>query len=212
MAFVRDDLVKIVNTFKHKDQEVSLISIIFKLLLQITSDYFDQIDAINETREELFHYKKTPSGHKIEQLAELNEGLVYLTTAADNNVIAIKQFLIVADSKDNFLQLNPTEKEQLGEVKIVAEECQQMTRISSEVLERISTAYTNIINNNLNNIMNFLTIWSLVLAIPPIISGFYGMNVYLPFAGHSWAWIFSIIISLLPILLLLWILHRFHDL
>ena len=32
-------------------------------------------------------------------------------------------------------------------------------------------------NNNLNDTMKFLTVWSLVLTIPTILTGFYGMNV-----------------------------------
>ena len=41
------------------------------------------------------------------------------------------------------------------------------------IRDRVST----IINNRLNNVMKFLTSITLVMAIPTIISGLYGMNV-----------------------------------
>ena len=39
-------------------------------------------------------------------------------------------------------------------------------------------------NNSLNNVMKYLTSITLVMAIPTVISGIYGMNLkWLPFAG-----------------------------
>ncbi|MBY7146619.1 magnesium transporter CorA family protein, partial [Levilactobacillus brevis] len=39
-------------------------------------------------------------------------------------------------------------------------------------------------------------IWSLVLTIPTIITGFYGMNVRLPFASDAISWIFTVLLML----------------
>ena len=71
-----------------------------------------------------------------------------------------------------------------------------MVQISNEVTEKISTTSNNILNNNLNDTMKFLTVWSLILTIPTIMTGFFGMNVKLPGAQFPLAWIAIIILNI----------------
>jgi len=56
--------------------------------------------------------------------------------------------------------------------------------------------------------MKVLTIYTIVLSIPTIVSGFYGMNMKLPVADQEWSWVLSLIITLVIILIILWDLHR----
>lgn len=71
-----------------------------------------------------------------------------------------------------------------------------MFDVQAGVVSETEAAYGNILNNRLNQTMKFLTVWSLVLAVPPIVSGFYGMNVKLPLADHSEAWLDTLVITL----------------
>lgn len=52
-----------------------------------------------------------------------------------------------------------------------------MFEIETQVVDRIDHTLNSLANNNLNDTMKFLTIWSLTMAVPTIITGFYGMNV-----------------------------------
>ena len=62
-------------------------------------------------------------------------------------------------------------------------------------------AYGSMISNNLNVIMKFLTSITIFLAVPTMISGYWGMNVPVPFArdGVAFWWIvaFSILLTFL---------------
>ena len=86
-----------------------------------------------------------------------------------------------------------------------------MAKISLDVTERLSATSNNLLNNNLNDTMKFLTVWSLVLTIPTIITGFYGMNVALPLTKYPIAWVIICLITLLLMGILLYYLkkHRF---
>ena len=44
-----------------------------------------------------------------------------------------------------------------------------------------------VVSNNLNEVMKFLAGWTIVLMIPSILAGLYGMNVALPLADNPWA-------------------------
>ncbi|WP_054657690.1 CorA family divalent cation transporter [Apilactobacillus ozensis] len=104
------------------------------------------------------------------------------------------------------------EKQKIEDVTVEYNECQYMFDVLNDIVGQIEETYGNIINSNLNQTMKVLTIWSLVLAIPPIISGFYGMNVGLPFANSWFSWIFTIIITIVIIVVMLMYLRKHHDL
>ena len=53
----------------------------------------------------------------------------------------------------------------------------EMTNIYRDIIHGARELVSTIINNRLNNVMKFLTSITLVMAIPTIISGLYGMNV-----------------------------------
>lgn len=48
-----------------------------------------------------------------------------------------------------------------------------------------------------NNVMKVLTLYSIVLTIPGIVFGFFGMNVHFPFTQDHWGWLITIGIAVL---------------
>ena len=94
-------------------------------------------------------------------------------------------------------------RERLDDVLIESNQSAEMVKISQQVTQTLSATSNNMMNNNLNDTMKFLTVWSLVLTIPTILTGFYGMNVSLPVGHSSTDWIF---ISLIGIVLMLWLI------
>ena len=78
-----------------------------------------------------------------------------------------------------------------------------MFEIETQVVDRIDHTFNSLANNNLNDTMKFLTIWSLTMAVPTIITGFYGMNVKLPLAEMQYAWMLTLGISVALIVAML---------
>lgn len=52
-----------------------------------------------------------------------------------------------------------------------------MTNIYRDIIDGTRELLSSVIDNRLNNVMKYLTSITLVMAIPTIISGIYGMNV-----------------------------------
>ena len=71
---------------------------------------------------------------------------------------------------------------------------------SAKTIDSIQNAYSTIANNTLNQRMKTLTIITILLAIPNVFYGMYGMNIALPFQSESWAYVgivgFTVIIIL----------------
>jgi Mg2+ and Co2+ transporter CorA len=67
------------------------------------------------------------------------------------------------------------------------------------MLKSIKETFESIINMESNKYINRLTMWNIILVIPTVIVGYYGMNVDLPFAESKFAatGIFLVILLLL---------------
>ena len=69
----------------------------------------------------------------------------------------------------------------------------------SKMLKSIKETFESIINMDSNTNINRLTMWNIILVVPTVIVGYYGMNMRLPFAEYEQAatWIFIFIMVLL---------------
>ncbi|WP_252902524.1 CorA family divalent cation transporter [Paucilactobacillus hokkaidonensis] len=85
-----------------------------------------------------------------------------------------------------------------------------MTNNQSQILDQYSNMVSSVVSNNLNDVMKILTSITLILTVPTIIGGLYGMNVNLPGAqmasAFTWIMIATIIICLITLHVL-----RHHD-
>ena len=80
-----------------------------------------------------------------------------------------------------------------------------MAEMATSIVEQMSGMYNNLINIKLNETMRIMTIWSLLMTIPTVISGFFGMNVDLPLAKVEGGWIIITVITAV----LLWAMWKF---
>lgn len=93
--------------------------------------------------------------------------------------------------------MSEDELEQLEDAHIEARQLMEMTNLSAQVIEKLEGTYNNVLNNNLNDTMKTMTKLSILLAIPAIVTGFFGMNVELPsiFMNISQSWFWVIVLS-----------------
>jgi magnesium transporter len=77
-------------------------------------------------------------------------------------------------------------------------------------IKNIREAYSAIISNDLNRVMKILTITTILLTVPTIVSSIFGMNVILPWAQDplGFFYIMGLILFSLAILLLVIIRRR----
>ena len=71
-----------------------------------------------------------------------------------------------------------------------------MVEMYSHILNSMIEVFASIISNNLNLVMKFLASVTIILAIPTLISGLWGMNVPVPFAESSYGFAFVLTLAL----------------
>ena len=217
IAFTNDLIITKSDSRYRIKQETrcNKFDMIFNMLQRINKPYMNKLDQINESVENLQNSrnKSRVNNRHLNEIAILKNDLVYLKTATAANIMAINQ---LQKSSDNFeipISFNHRQDQHIDDVAVEYDESKYMFDVLDEIVSQIEDTYSNIINNNLNDVMKVLTVWSLILAIPPIISGFYGMNVgVLPFANSSWSWFFTLVITVAIIYWMLYYLKKHHDL
>ena len=82
----------------------------------------------------------------------------------------------------------------MEDVLIEIKQAIEMSSIYLNILSGTMDAFASVISNNLNIVMKILASITIVISIPNIIAGFYGMNVEgLPLAQFFW---FPVVLSL----------------
>ena len=86
-----------------------------------------------------------------------------------------------------------------------------MAQIYREIIDGTRELATSIINSRLNNVMKRLTSITVLLSIPMVISGMYGMNVsteWMPFAKTAHGFGLIVIITIIICAVLMFFLKR----
>ena len=103
----------------------------------------------------------------------------------------------------DIIKLYEDDRELLEDVLIEVEQAIEMSNIYSNILSGTMDAFASIISNNLNIVMKVLTSITILMAIPTMVSSFYGMNVSgLPFANFGAVVIIVVILTALVAMIL----------
>ena len=114
-------------------------------------------------------------------LHELESNLVYFATSLRANGVVLDKL-----ARYSSIKQYPEDKGLLDDVLVENKQAIEMTQIYRDIISGTRELMTTIINNRLNNAMKFLAAITIVMAVPTVISGVYGMNVgtkWMPFAN-----------------------------
>lgn len=147
---------------------------VYQILLRATNLYQALLRAIDKKRSEVEKRvgSETTEDKDLINLHELETNLVYFATSLSANKVVLDRL-----TRYERIKQYPEDKELLDDVIVENRQAIEMTNIYRDIIHGSRELVSTIINNRLNNVMKFLTSITLVMAIPKIISGIYGMNV-----------------------------------
>lgn len=177
------------------------------ILLRISYRYLQnlkQIDKISSYMEQ--QLKKPMKNRELIQLLGLEKSLVYFSTSIKANEVTMEKI-----QRGRIIKLYEDDEDLLDDVLIEMHQANEMCSIYSDILSRMMDAFSSVISNNLNDVMKVLTSITIVMTIPNIVFGFYGMNVSdLPF---PYAW-FTVVVAIVAVAIVTLILIKrnlFND-
>lgn len=210
IIFVRDDYfitVSLTDNYIIQELEKKKNVITYKksrLLLQIfysnSERFLSLLKRLNkETEVAEGVLKNSMKNKELLKLLSLKKSLVYFTTSLKSNEVVMEKTL-----RGNLIKLYEEDEDILDDAIIENKQAIEMSRIYSDILTETLDAYASIISNNLNGAMQFLTAITIILAIPTMISSYWGMNVPVPLQDNPFGFVvivlFSLIIGLIAII------------
>jgi len=145
-----------------------------------------QIDKISIQLEK--QLRKSMKNKELIQLLELQKSLVYFSTSLKSDETTIEKMM-----RGRYIKMYEEDQDILEDVLIEIKQAIEMSNIYLNVLSGTMDAFASVISNNVNNVMKILASITIVISIPNIIAGFYGMNVSgLPLSQFFW---FPVILS-----------------
>lgn len=167
--------------------------------------YLRQIDKKSLMIEKRLH--RSMKNRELIQLHSLEKSLVYFSTSLKANEITLEKML-----KLDIMQKYEDDKDVLEDVIIENKQAIEMTEIYSNILASTMDFFASVISNNLNIVMKVLASVTILMSIPTIISGIFGMNVPLPltdeFVQNPLPFLFIIAMTLCTCIVVAFFLFR----
>ena len=216
MIVVRDDFFitvslrknKVIEDFEKRKiknfQTYKKTRFIFQIFYLNSSYFLNYLKQINkETEIAEYILKNSMKNKELLKLLSLEKGLVYFATSLKSNEIVMEKTM-----RGKIVKLYDDDEDILEDAIIENRQAIEMAQIYTNILNGTMDAYASIISNNLNGVMKFLTSITIVLAIPTMISSFWGMNVQLPFENSPIGFIIMVLIAVVLTLVVTWWLKR----
>lgn len=161
------------------------LDLVLNAFFNLTAVY---LKALAEVERKRNYLQKTLSRHRnseyLSELLNVKVELIYYLNALQRNQATLAQF-----QKAKREKIDASEQEFLEDIDIEMKQALDMANVATKMMNLLSDAYENIINNNTNRSMSILTVASIVLAVPTIVVGFFGMNIDLPLTKGTFSWI-----------------------
>ena len=172
----------------HTDRPVQFI---LKFLLGNAKRFLYCLKQIDrKTRRIQSEMEKTMRNSEIIQLLDLQNSRVYFSTSLNSNERVHEKLFKVEGvaTREEYLDL-------YEDVIIEGKQAIETCNIYKNILSVTMDAYGSVISNNANDTMKKLTIITILLAVPTMIAGFWGMNMPVPgqsgiaFYQTGWFWL-----------------------
>ena len=136
---------------------------------------------------------KSISNELLLKLLQIEKTFVYFTTSLKADTIALARANTARQ-----LSLSEDDRDSLEDAMVEYQQALETATVHANILNGTLDTFASLINNNLNNVMKYLTAATILLAVPTLVASIYGMNINLPFQSHVNA--FAIVMGLSGVL------------
>ena len=174
-AIIDDFIEGRVKTFSTRKKTRFLLLILYRNAARFLQ-YLKQVDKASSLVETELH--KSMKNRELIQMLKLEKSLVYFSTSLKGNEMVLEKLM-----KTQAITLYPDDEDLLEDAIIENKQAIEMCTIYRDILSGTMDAYASVISNNLNIVMKLLAVVTILLSVPQIIFGLWGMNTAVPWEG-----------------------------
>ena len=192
MAEFNERTAKLFRTYKKT-------RFLFQILYKSATFYLRYLRQISKLSDEIEdQLRNDMKNSEILRLLELQKGLTYFNAAIRSNGAVLDKLLRMRNNPalTPILKAYEEDEDLLEDVIIENKQAREMVEMYSKILARMADTFTSIIANNQNLVMKFLAAMTIIIAIPTVVSSFFGMNVPVPFGENANGFVYVMMIAL----------------
>lgn len=146
---------------------------VLQLMLRVATRYLLYLKQIDRMSDEVENeLRKSMKNNELIQLLDIEKSLVYFSSSLKQNEITMEKVM-----RGRAIKLYDEDQDLLEDVLIEVKQAIDMSNIYLNILSGTMDAFASVISNNLNIVMKVLASITLIISIPTVISGLFGMNV-----------------------------------
>ena len=164
-----------------EDEMVSRETFILNVIWYIAESY---LRALKELNKKVLASKKTLQERirkqELMQLLEVENAYTLYMASLKGNLTVMDKI----DKMRGFVK-DEDNQELAEDTRIEFNQAVEVVTSYSKMLKSIKETFESVINIDSNTYINRLTIWNIILMVPSVVVGYYGMNVALPYANYA---------------------------
>ncbi|WP_019880462.1 magnesium transporter CorA family protein [Succinispira mobilis] len=174
---------------------------LFQILYKSALLYLKYIRNINRRTDELEqHLRKSMDNDELFKLLDLEKSLTYFSASLRSNFNVTEKLLRLRSTNQvqHLIKMYEEDEDLLEDVIIEYRQAIEMVEMYSHILNGMLEIFASIISNNLNLVMRLLASITIILAVPTMLSSFWGMNVPVPLSENplGFLWVVGLAITL----------------
>lgn len=164
-----------------KDEKTSREEFILNVIYYIAESYLRFLKELNKR---VLESKKALSNHihrrDLMALLEVENSYTLYMAGIKGNVAVLDKL-----DKMRWFIKNDDAAELVEDARIELSQATEVVTSYSKMLKSIKETFESVINMDSNKYINRLTMWNIILVVPTVVVGYYGMNMKLPFAEYD---------------------------
>ncbi len=182
-------------------------ALLLSTFVAVVTDYETLIHRTGKYIKDIAHRLRT---HEVN-----NSDFIHFVTIEDNlneYTMNLRSMRAVAERlrENNHDRFVMRDCEALDDLVLYIKQLETAVSSHGQSVTSIRNAYSTIANNNLNQRMKTLTVLTVLITLPNVFYGMYGMNVPLPFADQAWAYGAIVVFTIMLILGVYLLAKRFR--
>lgn len=189
----------------HKIEESKNIeNFLLEVAWRISRTYIEDVKNLNDEIVRLEEkIKKSRNSEALYDMIDIQRSMINFQIATKENGPVIESIFDL----DNIFN-SEFRKDLLHDLQVENKQAIIMIEKSTIILENLSDLYSNVISNNLNDVMKILTSITIVMTVPTIIGGLWGMNTKLPMERNPFAFWYLILLSFIISIVIIYYLKK----
>jgi len=165
--------------FSHRTRNIRLddkVNFVLQIFLSSANYYLKYLKEVNRLTNEIeSELEKSTRNSELHRLLEMEKCLVFFITSLKSNELLLNKL-----QRSKLVNSQEINEDLLDDVTVEYKQAIEIAKVYSDIQNGRMDTFASVISNNLNMVMKLLASVTIILSIPNVISGFFGMNINFP--------------------------------